>query len=346
VDRRGDVKLEVDIKGGNSLMNIDISTNTKTIKPSRQFVTGGAGFIGSHLVDRLLAEGNSVTVYDNLVSGSRENLKQHLGDKNFRFFEADLSDFSTLKKTIEGHEVVWHFAANAEAREGIDNTDLDLRIGTITTYNVLEAMRLNNIRKMVFSSSGTVFGETLPLPIAENYGPLLPISLYGASKLAGEGLITAFCHIFDMQAWIFRFANIVGSKATHGVVYDFIKKLRANPKELQILGDGTQEKPYLLVEDCIEGIFCAFHKSASQYNIFHLGCDTTSTVRTIAHTVVKEMGLNDVEFQYTGGSRGWRGDVAVFHFDSSKMAKLGWSAKHTSDEAIRLAVRRLLGKEK
>lgn len=326
-------------------MNIDFSSNVKTI-PTRHFVTGGAGFIGSHLVDRLLTEGNYVTVYDNLSSGRIENIRQYRDNKNFHFFRGDLLDLDSLIKVIEGHDIVWHFAANAEARNGIIDTNLDLRTGTIATYNMLESMRLKGIKKMVFSSSGTVFGETPSIPITENYGPLLPISLYGASKVACEVLISAFCHIFNMQAWIFRFANIVGSRATHGVIYDFIKKLRINPRELEILGDGTQEKSYLLVEDCIEGIFCVFHKSNSQYNIFHLGSNTTSTVWTIAHTVVEEMGLNDVEFRYTGGRRGWQGDVAVFHFDSSKMAKLGWSPKHTSDEAVRLAIRKLLGKDK
>lgn len=308
----------------------------------KMFVTGGAGFIGSHLVDRLTDDGNEITVYDNLSSGRKDYIRHHFSKNDFVFVEADLLDFETLKQSMKGHEIVWHLAANPEAREGISKTDLDLRIGTIATYNVLEAMRLNEIKKMVFSSSGTVTGETPIIPIPEDYGPLLPISLYGASKLACEGLISAFCHIFNMQAWIFRFANIVGSRATHGVIYDFINKLKGNPQELEILGDGAQEKPYLLVEDCIDGVLYAFHNADSQCAVFNLGCTTTTTVTRIAQIIVEEMGLKDVKFKYSGGERGWPGDIPQFRFNVEKMKKLGWEARHSSEEAVRIAVRRLL----
>jgi UDP-glucose 4-epimerase len=309
---------------------------------SKMFITGGAGFIGSHLVDKLIEAGNEVTVYDNLSSGKADNIKHHFGKDSFGFVEADLLDFETLKQSMKGHEVVCHLAANPEAREGITKTDLDLKIGTIATYNVLEAMRMNEIKRLIFSSSGTVCGETPLIPVSEDYGPLLPISLYGASKLACEGLISAFCHTFGMQAWVFRFANIVGARATHGVIYDFIHKLRGNSQELEILGDGTQEKPYLSVDDCVDGMLCAFHNSSKQFDVFNLGCTTTTTVTRIAQITVEEMGLNDVRFKYTGGERGWLGDVPQFRFDVEKMAKLGWKARRASDETVRLAVRSLL----
>ena len=240
--------------------------------------------------------------------------------------------------------MVFHMAANPEARAGIENTDLDLKQGTIATYNVLEAMKVNEIKKLVFASSGTVYGETPVKPIIEDYGPLLPISLYGASKLACEGLITAFCHLFDMQAWIYRFANVVGERTTHGVIYDFINKLKENPDELEILGDGTQEKPYLLVTDCVDGMLFGFEHSNEQVNVFHLGCPSSTSVDIIARILVTEMGLPDTKFKYTGGVRGWPGDIPQVRYDTSRMEKLGWKTGHTSDEAVRKAIKQILGK--
>jgi len=313
---------------------------------TKYFISGGAGFIGGHLVDRLVNNGGTVTVYDNLSSGKEKHIQRHFGKANFNFIKADLADTKTLNQAIKGHDFVFHLAANPDAREGIKNPALDLNIGTIATFNVLEAMRQNGIKKMVFSSSGTVTGDTAALPVTEEYGPLLPISLYGASKVAGEGLMSAFCHVFEMQAYIFRFANIIGPRATHGVIYDFINKLRKNPRELEILGDGTQAKPYLLVEDCLDGIFCALKNSDKQCEIYNLGCNSTTSVKRIAETVVQEMGLPDVRFKYTGGKRGWRGDVPQFQFNVEKMRRLGWSATHTSDEAVQIAIRRILAEDK
>ena len=308
----------------------------------KYFISGGAGFIGSHMVDRLVGDGGSVTVYDNLSSGKEEHIQHHMGKAYFNFIKADLLDSKTLTRSIKGHDAVFHLAANPDARAGIKNPSLDLNIGTIATFNVLEAMRQNGIKKIVFSSSGTVIGDTPAVPVTEEYGPLLPISLYGASKLAGEGLISAFCHVFEMQAYIFRFANIIGPRATHGVIYDFINKLRQNPGELEILGDGTQAKPYLLVGECLDGIFCAMKNSDKQCDIYNLGCDSTTSVTRIAELVVKGMGLSDVRFKYTGGKRGWRGDVPQFRFNVQKMSGLGWTAAHSSDEAVKIAIRRIL----
>ncbi|MFC1904350.1 NAD-dependent epimerase/dehydratase family protein [Chloroflexota bacterium] len=307
------------------------------------FVTGGAGFIGCHLVDRLMDEGSIVTVYDNLASGRREWIEHHLEKQGFCFLHADLLDFETLSAAMKGHEIVWHLGSNTDIPSGNRITDLDLKNCTIATRNVLEAMRQNDIDKIIFASSACVYGDAPPLALSETFGPLLPVSLYGAGKLACEGLITAYSHLFGIKSWIFRFANVVGVRMGHGVIFDFIQKLRGNPKELEILGDGNQEKPFFLVEDCIEGMLCAFHNSNNQYDVFNLGCTSITTITTVAKIVTEEMGLNDVKFKYTGGKRGWLGDVPIVHFNVEKIAKLGWKAGHTSDEAVREATRRLLG---
>jgi UDP-glucose 4-epimerase len=306
------------------------------------FVTGGAGFIGSHLVDKLIEKGNQVTVYDNLSSGKREFIQQHFDNDEFNFIEADLLDLERVKKEIKNHDIVFHIAANPHVRLGEKQTDLDLKYETIATYNVLESMRLNSIKKIVFSSSSVVYGETRTKTLPENYGPLLPISLYGAGKLASEGLITAFCGTFDLQTWIYRFANVVGTRGTHGVIVDFIKKLRKNHRELEILGDGKQQKPYLYISDCVDGIIYGFEKSNEQINLFNLGCDTNTTVTRIAELVVEEMGFKDVKFNYTGGKRGWKGDVPRFQLDITKIKKLGWKTNYTSDEAVRKSIKELL----
>ena len=309
---------------------------------SKFFVTGGAGFIGSHLVDRLINEGNQVTVYDNLVSGKKKDIQHLISKPDFRFNEADLLDYEKLKTAMKGHEIVWHLAANTDIPTGNKVTDLDLNNCTVATRNVLEAMKQNNIEKILFASSATVYGDMPPVSLAENMGPLLPISLYGAGKLACEGLISAYCHLFDLQAWIFRFSNVIGGGMGHGVIYDFIQKLRKNPRELEILGDGNQEKPYFLVEDCIDGMFHAFRNSKNQYDIFNLGCDSYTDVSHIGQIIIEEMGLKDVRVRYTGGKRGWPGDVPVVRYNVQKMAELGWRAKQSSDDAVRIAARRLI----
>ncbi len=305
------------------------------------FVTGGAGFIGSHIVDRLIDDGNSVTVYDNLSSGKREFIKHHLGDNKFTFIEADLIDNEKITEAIDGHDVVFHIAANPDVRMGAQQPNIAKK-DMLATYNLLDAMRENDIKKIVFSSSSVIYGETPPFPLPEDYGPLLPISVYGAAKLAAEGLISSFCHTFDMQGWIYRFANVVGERGTHGVIVDFINKLRKNQNELEILGDGKQKKPYLDVKDTVDGMFFGFERANEQINLFNLGCDTTTEVTRIAELVVEEMGLQNVTFRYTGGKRGWKGDVPQFQFDVEKIGKLGWKAKYSSDEVIKKAIRAVL----
>ena len=308
------------------------------------FVTGGAGFIGSHLTDRLIAEKNNVTVFDNLSVGKIEFLKKNIGNSNFKFIQADLLNLDEVKKAMKGHNIVFHLAANPEARLGIENTELDLKQETIVTYNVLEAMRINAINKIVFSSSGTVYGEVPFIPIKEDYGPLFPISLYGAGKLACEGLISAFSGTFGIEAWIYRFANIVGPRTTHGVIHDFMEKLNNDSSVLEILGDGNQRKPYLYVEDCIDGILFGLNNAHEKINVFNLGCTSTTDVKTIAKILVDEMGLKGTVFKYSGGNRGWPGDVPKFRCDVEKINKLGWKTKYTSDEAVRMAIKGILKK--
>jgi UDP-glucose 4-epimerase len=306
------------------------------------FVTGGAGFIGSNLVDKLINRGDTVTVYDNLSSGKKEFLKHHLNNEKFTFVKADLMNLPKIKEVIKDHDVVFHIAANPFVRLGERQTRLDLEQGAIATYNLLEAMRINDVKKIVFSSSSVVYAETPPIAIPENYGPTLPISLYGAGKLSAEGLISAFCGTFDFQAWIYRFANVVGIRGTHGVIVDFIDKLKTNPKELEILGDGKQQKPYLHVFDVVSGMLHGFEHSNDQLNLFNLSCESDTTVTRIADLVVEEMGLKDVKYNFTGGKRGWAGDVPRFQLDASKIKKLGWKENYTSDEAVRKAIREIL----
>jgi UDP-glucose 4-epimerase len=309
----------------------------------RYLVTGGAGFIGSHLVDRLVDIGD-VTVYDDFSSGKKEFIEKNLGENGFRIVEADVLDFSTLNDAMQGQDCVFHLSARNDIQGGLENTDLDLRQGTLATYNVLEAMRLNGVGKIVYSSSATVYGDAKKCPTPEDYGPLLPVSLYGASKLASEGLISAYCHLFDMQAWIFRFGNVSGSRATHAVLFDFINKLKENPSELEILGDGTQERPFFLVQDCVDGMLYGFQHAREQLNVFNLGVSSTTDISTVATTLVEEIGLNHVKFRYTGGPLGFKGDVPYVSLSTEKLERLGWEARCSSNEAVRRAVRDMVGK--
>ncbi|MBE9528141.1 MAG: NAD-dependent epimerase/dehydratase family protein, partial [Proteobacteria bacterium] len=219
------------------------------VKPRKAFITGGAGFIGSTVTAGLLEMGWQVSVFDNLSLGRKEFVEPHLDNPSFRFVEADLLDLERLKGEIEGHDVVFHLSANSDISYGTKYTDIDLKQGTVATYNVLEAMRLGGVGEIIFASSSAIYGETAVVPTPEECGPLFPISFYGASKMACEGLVSAFCHNYDYKAWIYRFGNIVGYNGTHGVIYDFINKLKKNPQELQVLGDGRQAKPYLYVKE-------------------------------------------------------------------------------------------------
>jgi UDP-glucose 4-epimerase len=308
----------------------------------KAFITGGAGFIGSNLTARLLHDGWEVTILDNLFLGKREFLADYFENKNFSFIEDDLLELDKLKTHMSDHDVIFHLAANSDIGYGTQYTDWDLKQGTLVTYNVLEAMRTNNIKEIIFASSSAIYGLASENPTQENYGPLFPISLYGASKLACEGLISTFSNNFSIKAWLFRFGNIVGRNATHGAIYDFIHKLKKNNNELKILGNGLQSKPYLHVSDCVDGILYGYHNSPDNLNYFNLATDGGTSVTDIANTVVESMNLNDVDFKYTGTEGGWVGDVPFVRLDPSKLSQLGWSAKYTSDEAVKHAVNELV----
>ena len=254
---------------------------------------------------------------------------------------ADLLDFDSLAQHLRDCEVVFHLAANPEARWGIENTRLDLEQETLVTYNVLEVMRRNSVRQIVFASSGTVYGE-VEGPVDEDHGPLFPISLYGAGKLACEALISAFVSTFGLQGWIFCFGNVLGPRGTHGAVMDFIAKLKKNPRELEILGDGQQRKPYLHVYDCVDGILYGYGHASAPLNYFNLGPPDTTAVRKLAEFLIAEIGLEGVQLRYTGGERGWPGDVPRSSFKVDKMARLGWKTHYGSDEAAHLAIREMV----
>jgi UDP-glucose 4-epimerase len=305
-------------------------------------VTGGAGFIGSHLIDRLLLRGDEVIVIDNLSSGKMDFLKEHADNPDLKFIKLDLMNLDELKKTVKEADAVFHLAANPDVRLGFSDTRVHLEQNIIATYNLLEAMRVNKIKNILFTSTSTVYGEATLIPTPENYGPLIPISLYGASKLACEALITSYCSTFDMNSWLFRFANIVGPRSTHGIILDFMNKLRNNSSSLEILGDGKQNKSYLHVYDCVEAIIFAKENSNEMVNIFNIGSDDTIDSTRIGRIVVEEMYLKDVEFNYTGGSRGWKGDVPRMMLAIDRIKSLGWKPVHNSENSVRDATRSLL----
>jgi UDP-glucose 4-epimerase len=306
-------------------------------------VTGGAGFIGSHVVDRLVRDKHEIVVLDDLSSGDENFITTHAGKERFQFHKIDLLH-SEITDFFEGVEVVWHLAANPEVRIGAEDTKVHLEQNAIATYNVLEAMRTKGVRRILFTSTSTVYGEADKLPTPEEY-PTIPISLYGASKLACEALIGAYCHTFDMHAWIYRFANVIGRRSSHGVIYDFINKIRSNPKELEILGDGNQTKSYIYVDDCIEAMIMGLKaRGENRVNIFNIGTNDMISVKRIAEIVCDEMHTTPkLEFKFTGGKRGWKGDVPIMLLDASKLNELGWEQRYNSEEAVRKATRDLLG---
>ncbi len=311
----------------------------------RILITGGAGCIGSDLAKSLLDRGSHVTVIDNLSSGKIEHLREMLAHERFRFIEADLLDRAAIDAAMPGTQMVWHLAANPDVKyvDG-DATDKDLQQNTIATYNVLESMRVHGVKRLAFSSTSAVYGISEKQPIAEN-NPMHPISLYGATKLGCEALISAFHSLFGIDCWIFRFANIIGPKVRkkgRTVIGDFVDRLRKDPSCLRILGNGLQAKSYLLGRECIEAMLFAVDAVPSGQCIFNLGCPDNLEVREIAAMVVEAMRLPDVRFEFTGGEGGWPGDVPRFRLDVTAINQLGWTARLSSREAVAIAIRSTL----
>lgn len=297
------------------------------------FVTGGAGFIGSNLVDRLLANGHKVTAFDNFSTGFHEFLADAKKHPNFRLVTGDLLDEKLLSESMVGVDMVFHLAANADVRFGTDNPRRDLEQNTIATYNVLEAMRANGVGKIAFSSTGSVYGEAKVIPTPED-GPFpVQTSLYGASKLAGEGMIAAYCEGFGFKAWIFRFVSVLGERYTHGHVFDFFHKLSRDTSRLPVLGNGKQRKSYMYVQDCIDAIFLAIDKAGDKVNIFNLGFDGFVEVNDSIALICKSLGVAPV-LEYSGGERGWIGDNPFIHLDVSKIRALGWNPKLAIPDGI------------
>jgi UDP-glucose 4-epimerase len=304
----------------------------------KAIVTGGAGFLGSHIVDRLLGMGWDVKVIDNLSTSSDRYITPHLSDEHFKFIKMDILDLEGMKHEFAGYNIVFHFAANADIRHGLDNTHRDLEQNTEGTYNVLEAMRVNDIKEILFASSAAVYGEPEVFPTPEDI-PLIQTSFYGASKLGGEALIQAFCEGFGFKGWIFRFVSVVGERHPHGVTYDFFHKLKADPSTLEIIGDGSQRKSYMYIGDCIDGIMLAYEKAQDNVNILNLGWEEYINVNKVADIITDELGLKDVKYVYTGGSRGWVGDSPLVHLSIEKLKAMGWQPKVSSEEGIRKTVR-------
>lgn len=296
-------------------------------------VTGCAGFIGSTLVDRLLAAGFTVIGIDNFSTGQRRFLDNAASNPKFTFFEIDLLDLEALKSAFIGGEIVVHLSANADVRFGTDHPRKDLEQNTIATYNVLEAMRSNNIKNIAFSSTGSVYGEAPVIPTPENSPFPVQTSLYGASKAACEGLISAYCEGFGFQSWIFRFVSILGERYTHGHVFDFYQKLKEDPSRLPVLGNGRQRKSYLYVQDCVDAMLLAINKAKENVNIFNLGSDGYCEVNDSIAWICKELGVSPT-LEYTGGDRGWVGDNPFIFLDTQKIRSLGWSPRVSISDGV------------
>ena len=299
----------------------------------KAFVSGGAGFIGSKLVDRLLDLGHEVTVYDNLSTGLLQFLEYARDFDRFRLVKGDLLDEGSLSEAITGHEFVFHLAANADVRFGTEHPRRDLEQNTIVTNNVLEAMRKNGISKIAFASTGSVYGDATVIPTPENAPFPIQTSLYAASKMAGEGLIAAYCGGFGFQSWIFRFVSILGERYTHGHVFDFYRKLKQSPSRLKVLGNGKQRKSYLYIQDCIDAMLFALEKSNESVNVLNLGVDGYCEVNDSIGWICEELGVTP-KLEYSGGDRGWIGDNPFIFLDTSNIRDLGWKPKLSIQDGV------------
>ena len=297
-------------------------------------VTGCAGFIGSNLVDYLLTQNYSVIGLDNLSTGKKENLRNACQDPRFSFYEVDLLEDKLLDNYFLNVDTVFHFAANADVRFGANHPKRDLEQNLIVTHNILESMRRNKVFKIVFSSTGSVYGEASVIPTSEDAFFPVQTSLYGASKIAAESLIQAYCETFEMQSWIFRFVSILGPRYSHGHVFDFYEQLRSNPNYLKVLGDGHQKKSYLHIEDCIEAIHLSLTRSCNKINIFNLGINGVCEVRDSIAWICDSLNMNP-EINFGTSSKGWIGDNPYIHLDISKIQSLGWQPQKTIEDGVR-----------
>lgn len=306
-------------------------------------VTGGAGFIGSHLCDALMNKGNQVVVIDDLSLGRESNIEHLMSNKDFKFYKQDILDAKGMDDIFakEHFEMVFHLAANSEIDKSIEDPSIDFKKTFMTTYRVLEHMRIHGIKKIMFSSTSAIYGEATR-PITEDYGPLFPISLYGSGKLASEAFISGYCENFGIKAWIVRFPNVVGERATHGVILNFVRFLEENPDELTVLADGEQNKPYLYVKDLVSAILMICEKTDDKINVFNVGGEGgNTTVNQIAKIVIELKGLNST-IKHTGGTRGWVGDVREYTFNTDKIHKLGWKPTYDSTDAVRIAATKII----
>jgi UDP-glucose 4-epimerase len=315
--------------------------------PRQILVTGAAGFIGSHLTDRLVDLGNQVLGFDNLSSGDRANLAHALANPSFRFFEGDLLDVEATGRVLGQCDLVFHLAADPEVRAGEENPSSHFRQNLLATFNLLEATRKRGApTRLILASTSTVYGEASVIPTPEDYGPLLPISTYGAAKLGCEALAASYTELLPLQVVIFRFANIVGTRSKHGVLYDFIMKLRGNPQELEVLGDGTQTKSYLHVDDCVDAFLMPLEDRfwTSGVQVYNIGSEDQTNVLKIAQVVLDAIRLKNVSIKTTAkpGERAWPGDVRIMQLDVSRIKERGWAPKRSSDEAVRLAAREVI----
>ena len=310
----------------------------------RYFIAGGAGFIGSHFTDRLLSDNApAVTLYDNFSSGREWHYDQHRADSRLRVIRGDVKDLDFLTNSMKGHDVVIHLASNPDIARAATEPEIDFREGTMLTNNVLEAMRRSGTRTILYASGSGVYGDLGELEVAEHHGPLVPISTYGASKLAGEALISSYCHMFDFTGRAFRFGNVVGPRQTHGVGFDFLRKLMKDRHKLEILGDGTQSKSYIHVRDIVEAVLLSAERPSERFAVYNVASDYI-TVTEIARLAAECAGLDprEVKFEYTGGSRGWKGDVPIVRLNTDRIRGLGWVCRMNSREALRDSMKAML----
>jgi UDP-glucose 4-epimerase len=312
------------------------------MRDKKIFIIGGAGFIGSHFVDRLLADNGTqqVSIYDNFSSGKHWHFEHHQVDKRFKVFRAEVHDLQKLCEAMAGHKLVIHLASNPDIAKAMTDPDIDFRQGTELTRNVVEAMRITKTKRILYASGSGVFGDIGEIEADENYGPLIPISTYGASKLAGEALIASYCHMFDLIGCAFRFGNVVGQRQSHGVGLDFIQRLMRNTTTLRILGDGNQSKSYIHVEDVVAAVLLANEKSERVFSVYNVATGDYITVNEIAGIACSCLGLKpkEVNYEHTAGDRGWKGDVPVVRLSIKKILSLGWKPKYNSAEAIRSSI--------